>query len=128
RLRHGGVPAMTTRRTILGLGIAASTLAAAGAARAAGYPDRPIRLVVPYAAGGSADGMARLVGQYLGEALKQSVVIENKPGGGTLLGAEWVAKSRPDGYTLFLGTSSTSMLMLRRQGSSVDFRKDLAPV
>ncbi len=118
---------MTNRRNIIGAGLAVSALMATGTAWAA-YPDRPIRLVVPYAAGGSADGMARLVAQHLGDHLGQSVIVDNKAGGGTLIGAEFVKAARPDGYTLFLGTSSTSMLMLRKGGSPVDFRKDFEPI
>ncbi|MGE4238824.1 Bug family tripartite tricarboxylate transporter substrate binding protein [Ramlibacter sp.] len=119
---------MTKRRSLLALALAAASLFASGAALAQTYPDRPIRLVVPYAAGGSADGMARLIGQHLGDTLGQPVVIDNKAGGGTLIGAEFVKAAKPDGYTLFLGTSSTSLLMLRKGGSPVDFRKDLEPV
>lgn len=119
---------MTNRRTLLGLAVAGGSLLATGAALGQAYPDRPIRLVVPYAAGGSADGMARLVGQHLGEVLGQAVVIDNRAGGGTLIGAEFVKAAKPDGYTLFLGTSSTSMLVLRKDGSPVDFRRDFEPV
>ncbi len=68
------------------------------------YPDHTIKLVVPFPPGGGVDLVARLVGQGLSEALGQPVIIENKPGGGTLMGTDYVAKSAPDGYTLVLAS------------------------
>jgi tripartite-type tricarboxylate transporter receptor subunit TctC len=69
------------------------------------YPSRPIRIIVGFAAGGGNDILARLVGQKLSESLGQPVLIENKPGAGSIIAAEFVAKSPPDGYTLFQGAS-----------------------
>lgn len=77
------------------------------AAAAQSYPSKPIRLVVPYPPGALTDLLGRAIGERLGAALKQSVVIENKPGAGTLVGAENVAKSAADGHTLLLATSTT---------------------
>lgn len=73
---------------------------------AAGYPDRPIRLVVPFPPGGGVDIVGRLVGKRLSEALGQPVIIDNKPGAGAIIGSEFVAKSAPDGYTLLMGSAS----------------------
>ncbi len=73
---------------------------------AKGYPDRPIRVIVGFAAGGGTDVIARLVGQKLSEALEQSVVIDNKTGASGILSADYVAKSRPDGYTLLMSPSA----------------------
>src|SRR3954454_13731000 len=70
-------------------------------ARAVDYPVRPIKLVVPYAAGGPTDVLGRLVGDYLFRDLKQTVVVENKAGAQGAIGAEVVARAEPDGYTLF---------------------------
>ena len=71
------------------------------------YPSRPLKLVVPYPPGALTDLLARAIGERLATALKQPVIIENKPGAGTLVGAEFVAKQPADGYTLLLATSTT---------------------
>ncbi|MBI5318242.1 MAG: tripartite tricarboxylate transporter substrate binding protein [Bradyrhizobium sp.] len=83
---------------------------AAPQAGAADYPTRPIKLVVPYAAGGPTDVLGRLVGEYLGRDLKQAVVVENKAGAQGAIGAEAVARSEPDGYTLFVTAASIFVL------------------
>jgi tripartite-type tricarboxylate transporter receptor subunit TctC len=87
--------------------IAASVMAAAvtPAAQAA-YPERPLTLINPYAAGGPADVVARSLGRALEKSLGQPVVVENKPGGGASIGTGFVARAKPDGYTLLLGTSA----------------------
>ncbi len=93
----------------------ASTLAcglalAAPQSRAAEYPTRPIKLIVPYAAGGPTDVLGRMVGDYLGRDLKQTVVVENKAGAQGAIGAEAAARSEPDGYTLFFTAASLFVL------------------
>ena len=85
-------------------------LVAALPARAADYPARPIKLVVPYAAGGPTDVLGRIIGEYLGRDLKQVVVVENKAGAQGAIGAEAVARSDPDGYTLFVTAASIFVL------------------
>lgn len=106
---------MTTRR-LLCAALAAATLAVvAGSAAAQDYPARPIRLVVPYPAGGTTDVVARVVAEQLGERLKQAVVVEPRPGGNTMVGANLVVNAAPDGYTLlFIGGSSLSSVYNKR--------------
>jgi tripartite-type tricarboxylate transporter receptor subunit TctC len=87
--------------------LAAFAFAASSFAFAQAYPTRPIHFVVPYPAGGPLDTVARLLGQKVSESLKQPVVVENKPGAGGNIGAEFVAKSPPDGYTLLMGAVAT---------------------
>jgi tripartite-type tricarboxylate transporter receptor subunit TctC len=82
-----------------------SLLCASGAA-AQNYPTRPVTIIVPYAAGGGTDLLARMVGQKLEQRLGKSFVVENRPGGGTVIAALAVAKAPPDGYTLLMGTST----------------------
>ena len=77
------------------------------AAQAQGFPTKPIRLVVPFPAGGATDIFARAVSQRLGEKLGTTIVVDNKPGAGGAIGSDIAAKAQPDGYTLLLATSST---------------------
>src|SRR5215470_11647284 len=97
----------TNRRFFLagaaGLAFAGATSAGAQAA----YPNRPIRLVVPYPPGGGTDYFARLVGGVMGEALGQPVIVENRAGAATIIGAEAVARSATDGYTILPGDTET---------------------
>ncbi|SDP28228.1 Tripartite-type tricarboxylate transporter, receptor component TctC [Rhodoferax sp. OV413] len=104
-------PFHATRRRLIAGGILASTLAAAGGlAQAADFPDRPLTLVAPYPAGGAADVLARILGKTLQDQLGQPVVVENKPGAGTAIGAAYVANAKPDGYTLLISSNSTFTL------------------
>lgn len=111
--------------------IALSTLACIGCfgtALADTYPSKPITLVVPYPAGGANDMLGRLIGQKLGEGLGQTVIVENKGGAGTLIGATAVAKAAPDGYTLLVGgfaSNSVSPLLFK---ADYDPIKDFEPI
>ncbi len=111
------------------LQIAAALIAAPGLARSAGWPDRPLRLVVPSAAGGSPDAICRIVANELARPLGQSVVIDNKPGAGGSIGMQEIVRAQPDGYTLGYGNVGT--LAINRSLYSklpYDPDKQLAPV
>src|SRR5689334_21088036 len=97
---------MTTRRRALAL-LASLPALAAGTARAQGWPDRPIRVVLPFAAGGNTDVMARSVAEPMTARLGKPVVVEARPGGGGTIGSELVARAAPDGYTVLLGSGGT---------------------
>jgi len=111
---------------------ASLTLAlAAGLAHAQSYPNRPVKIVVPFAAGGPADNYARFMAQRLGEELKQSFVIDNKPGAGSIIGTDLVAKAPADGYTLLMmsntHTVNESLIPTKPFGLMKDF-VGIAPV
>ena len=111
------------------LALAFCAPAAATAATPTTFPARPIKLVVPYPPGALTDLLARAIGQRLAVALKQPVVIDNKPGEGTLVGAGLVAKAPPDGYTLLMATSTTlGISPLLYHSSPIDPVKDFAPI
>jgi tripartite-type tricarboxylate transporter receptor subunit TctC len=106
-----------------------AALLLAGAAQAQDYPSRALRFVVPYPPGALTDVLARALGERLSTALKQPVLVENRPGAGTLVGAEMVAKAPADGYTLLMATSTTlgiSPAMYAKP--AIDPVKDFAPV
>src|SRR3954470_6156384 len=98
---------LTRRAAMAGFagGLAAFAVSSADAQGA--YPSRTIKMIVPYPAGGTTDLLGRLVAEQLKNGLGATVVVENKPGAGTTLGAEQVARAEPDGYTLLMATSTT---------------------
>jgi tripartite-type tricarboxylate transporter receptor subunit TctC len=95
--------------------------------QATSYPNRPIRFITPYAPGGSTSVNARLVGQHLTERWGQNVIVDNRPGGNTVIGTELLAKSPPDGYTILLTPSTHSILPMLMK-TPYDPVKDFAPV
>jgi tripartite-type tricarboxylate transporter receptor subunit TctC len=100
----------TVSFVIVLLGQLATSLLGVRIADAQSYPDRPIHFVVPYAAGGGVDVVARIVAERMSADLKQPIVVENRVGGGGIVGAEFVARSAPDGYTLLVSTSGHTIL------------------
>ena len=114
------------RRTVLG---GASLLVLAAPLQAQAYPSRPIRFIVPFAAGaGVLDIMARIVGQHLGTAIGQQVVIDNRPGAGGNVGAEVAAKATPDGYTMLMGAVALVVSPYLYAKLPFDPLADLVPV
>jgi tripartite-type tricarboxylate transporter receptor subunit TctC len=112
-----------------GLAAGVAIPAHAQQAAAAAWPSRTVRIVVPFGPGGSADLVARILGQRLTESLGQSVIVENRPGAGAMLGNELVAKSPPDGYTLTIGTLgpfAVNQSLFRKV--PYDSQRDFAPV
>jgi len=96
---------------------------------AQGYPNKPLRLINPYAAGGPSEAVARELVAGLAAEFNQQVIIESKPGGGTVIGADYVAKSAPDGYTLLLATAAALIVQpLIMDRIPYDAQRDLAPV
>jgi len=120
---------MLSRRTLLATTAAAPLAALASRAAFAAYPDKPVRLIVPFAAGGNADFVGRLVGESMARTLGHPIVVENRAGAGGSLGADMAAKAAPDGYTLFLGSNGPLTVNPFVQAKlGYDPLKDFAPV
>ena len=115
-----------------GLLLCATTLlgssALAQAQTAANFPNRTVKIVVPFAPGGSTDALARLLAQRLTAAWGQTVIVENKPGAGATLGADYVAKATPDGYTVLMGAAHHTIAQNVYKSLPYHFGRDLAPV
>src|SRR4051794_41253854 len=110
-----------SRRRVLQLAAGATLPTLSTAARAETWPARPVRLIVGYTPGGSADLTARLMGQWLSERLGQSFVIENRPGGGTNIATEAVVRGAPDGYTPLLSTPADALKATLHDKLNFDF-------
>ncbi|MFN2645381.1 MAG: tripartite tricarboxylate transporter substrate binding protein [Burkholderiales bacterium] len=100
----------------------------AGTAAAQSYPNRAVRIVVPFPPGGTSDILARTIGARLSDSFGQAVVIDNRPGAGGNIAAEHVAKSAPDGYTLIMGTSSLAISQSLYRKLNYDLLRDFAPI
>lgn len=122
--------ALATRRTVLALAAAPLLAASAGSALAdsAAWPSKMVRLIVPFPAGGPTDTVSRIVGQKLGERLKQTVVVENRPGASGSIAAVQVTKSPADGYTLMMLATPTLLAPHLYRKSGYDTVKDFTPV
>src|SRR4029077_15133614 len=125
----GQPPHLLGRRQFLHLAAGAVALpAVARIATAQSYPARPVRLIVPFAAGGGTDITARVMGQWLSERLRQQFVIDNRPGGGNKNGTEAVVRSPADGYTLLMVGSSNATNATLYDKLNFNFIRDIAPV
>jgi tripartite-type tricarboxylate transporter receptor subunit TctC len=112
----------------MALGIAFVVALAACSAHAQNYPNRPIRLIVPFAAGGAVDVLARLLGNKLSDQIGQPVIVENRPGAGGTLAADGVAKSPPDGYTILQNTNGAAIAPALYSSLPFDAVHDFSPV
>ena len=120
---------MSTTITRRALAAAIALPALPSLARAQAFPARPLRMICPFAAGGSADASARMLAEPLGQALGQPVVVENRPGGGATIGAQAVARAQPDGHTLLYGTPGPQIVNPHLMRSvPYDPERDFAPV
>ncbi|MDR6855833.1 tripartite tricarboxylate transporter substrate binding protein [Variovorax guangxiensis] len=115
-----------TRRSVMAAAAALALAAPAWAQQP--YPSKPIRIIVPYAAGGSTDQLARAIQQPMSEALGQPVIVENKAGAGGTIGTDYVAKSAPDGYTLVFGNTGPNAVVQLMRKVPYDGVKDLRPI
>ena len=115
-------------RNALGVLLLGTVLVAPATAHAQPYPNRPIKIIVPYAAGGAVDIVARTIGQPLAEALKQPVIVDNRPGASANIGMEMVAKATPDGYTLLMASNGIATNVALFPNLTFDGRRDFAPI
>ncbi len=118
---------MTRLARTLAVALAIS-LTAVGAARAADYPNRPVKWIVPYPPGGTTDVLARVVAQWLSEKLGQPFVVENRPGGGNNIGTETAIRAAPDGYTMLLVNPANGINATLYKNLNFEFIRDVAPV
>jgi tripartite-type tricarboxylate transporter receptor subunit TctC len=116
------------RARAIGAMIAAALLTASAGASAQGYPERPVRVLIAFPAGGTIDTLGRIIAQKLTEAWGQNVVIENRPGAGGNIGAAAAAKSAPDGYTLHFGAQTLAVNVTLQPSTEFDPVKDFDPI
>ena len=118
---------MTMKKAfIANLGFVAAAISASAIAQS--YPSKPVKIIVPFAAGGSADNYARFIGKGLQDALGQSFVVENRPGAGSVIGTDAVAKSAADGYTLLMMSNTQTVNETLVQGKPYQLRRDFVAV
>ena len=128
QLWEGALTKLPHRRQFLHLAAGVAALTVPRIAGAQTYPWRPVRVVVPIAAGGSNDTVARLIGQWLTNKLGKSFVVENRPGGGNNIGTEVVVRSPADGYTLLMASSANAINATLYQKLNFDFVRDIEPI
>ena len=121
------IPSLFSRRSVV-QAIALTVAVSGGSAMAQAFPSKPVSLIVPFAAGGTTDVLARALADKLSQALGQPVIVESKPGAGATIGADYVAKARPDGHTLLMGAVHHTIASSVYKKLPYDFSKDLAPI
>jgi tripartite-type tricarboxylate transporter receptor subunit TctC len=121
---------MRTLRTVLLCVVALALVAVEAKAQSAAFPDRPIKILVPYAPGGATDIVARIIGEQMRKILGQPVVVENKPGANGIIAVEELARAKPDGHTLLVGNVTTNAIapVLYRKRYKINYEKDVVPV
>jgi tripartite-type tricarboxylate transporter receptor subunit TctC len=119
---------MPRLKTLLALAAAVVIVAQQAAPAEETYPARPIRLIVGFAAGSSGDVAARIVSRKLGDLLRQTVIVENRPGASSMIATEYVARAEKDGYTLLLATIAATINTTLMPDKGPNFEKDLAPI
>jgi tripartite-type tricarboxylate transporter receptor subunit TctC len=117
-----------TRRAIAGSALGATLLGAGASAQDAGWPARPVRIVIAFPPGGSSDIIARLVADRLTPRIGQQVLAENRPGGGAMIAAEHVVRAGGDGHTIMFASSTVVITAATRRNPPVDIRRDLVPL
>ena len=117
---------LTRRRMVQAVAVALAMTG--GSAMAQAWPSKPINLIVPFPAGGTTDVLARALAEKLTQSLGQTVIVESKPGAGATLGADYVAKAKPDGYTLLVGAVHHTIASSVYKKLPYDFQTDLAPI
>ncbi len=130
-MRHAPLPHAALRRQILAaalLAVGSSALIHSTAVRADDWPSRPVSMVVPFPPGGTTDVIARALGERLTHRLGQPVIVENRPGAGATVGAEYVARARPDGYTVLVGAVHHTIASTVYKKLAYDFGKDFTPI
>ncbi|CAM3832462.1 Bug family tripartite tricarboxylate transporter substrate binding protein [Bordetella bronchialis] len=119
---------LTRRSMMLGGAALAAMSGVAGQARAASWPDKPLRVIVPFPPGGTTDFVTRLIGSKVGQSIGQAAIVENKPGAGTVIGVDYVAKSAPDGYSYVCVAGSFCVNSVLVKHLPYDSLRDLRPV
>jgi tripartite-type tricarboxylate transporter receptor subunit TctC len=121
---------LRTFRALLLSAVALAFAAAEAGAQSAAYPDRPVKIIVPYAPGGATDIVARIIAEQMRQTLGQPVVIENKPGANGIIAVEEMARAKPDGHTLLVGNVTTNAIapVLYRKRYQINYETDVVPV
>ena len=117
---------LTSWTLSLSLGLGFMAHVGCANAQLGNFPSRPIKIIVPFVPGGTLDSVARLLAKHLTESLPQAVIVDNKGGGGGIVGVDYVAKSAPDGYTLVFNAATPMVTVVSLQKTPYDVSKDLA--